>query len=482
METPSTTSLSLFERFNSWIQESIMIKLFSIGFLIIVLLLPSAWIQELIVERQSRAGEAIREVSSKWSGAQTLTGPVLIIPYRKQDVIDRGKDGIEIHERIEKAYFLPDELNISGEVQPERLRRGIFDVAVYKSKIGLTSSFSQPNFNALSIPADKVLWNEAHLAFGLTDLRGISDTLSLAVGGKEMETEPSANIGVNIDSNTGAEFSEVYRGQYASSKISTTGITTKLGWTSAEDFNGKINLRMNLKGSQRLDFVPVGKATTVLLNGTWENPSFDGEIIPTDRTLTDGSFSALWKTLHFNRPFPQQWTNDSPVLKGSGVKLLIPVDQYQKSIRTSKYGILIILLTFIALLLVEITQKIRIHPFQYILIGVALIIYYTLLLSISEHAGYNIAYIIASAATVILVSLYASTFLRERRLVAVFAGLLVIFYTFIFVIILQQDFSLLIGSIGLFLIVGLVMYFSRGINWYGSERITSHKPGSQVIG
>src|SRR5690606_28402935 len=116
-----------------------------------------------------------------------------------------------------------------------------------------------------------------------------------------------------------------------------------------------------------------------------------------------------------------------------------------------------------------------------ILIGVALIIYYTLLLSISEHAGYNVAYIIASVATVILVSLYASTFLRERRLVAVFAGLLVVFYTFIFVIILQQDFSLLIGSIGLFLIVGLVMYFSRGINWYGSERLTSHKPGSQVI-
>lgn len=480
METPSTTPLSLAERFNVWIQESIMIKLFSIGFLILVLLLPSAWIQELIVERQSRAGDAIKEVSSKWSGAQTLTGPVLIIPYKKQDIIDRGKDGIEIHERIEKAYFLPDELSITGEVEPQMLNRGIFDVAVYKSKLGLASTFSRPDFKKLSIASDKVLWNEAHLAFGLTDLRGISDKLSLTVDGKEMVTEPSANIGVSVTSSQGTTFSDdSYREDYNPTIVSSTGITTKLPWESEEDFTGQVNLNMNLKGSQRLDFVPVGKTTTVLLNGAWKDPSFDGEMIPAERTLTDDSFSALWKILHFNRPFPQQWTNENPVLKGSGVKLLIPVDQYQKSIRTSKYGVLIILLTFIALLLVEITQKIRIHPFQYILIGVALIIYYTLLLSISEHTGYNIAYVIASVATVVLISLYSSTFLRERRLVGVFAALLVIFYAFIFVIILQQDFSLLIGSVGLFVIVGLVMYFSRGINWYGSERAGQAK---QVAG
>ena len=479
METPSPAPLSLLERFNAWIQESIMIKLFSIGFLILVLLLPSAWIQELIVERQSRAGEAIREVSSKWSGAQTLTGPVLIIPYKKQDVIDRGKDGIEIRERIEKAFFLPDELSINGTVEPFIRNRGIFDVAVYKSKLGLTSTFSRPDFKKLSIAADQVLWNEAQLVFGLTDLRGISDTLSLTIGGKEMVTEPSANIGVSVTSSQETQFNETYRDDYVSSLVSSTGITAKLPWENADDFNGQVNLNMNLKGSRRLDFVPVGKTTTVLLNGSWKDPSFDGEMIPAERTLTEDSFSALWKILHFNRPFPQQWTNENPVLKGSGVKLLIPVDQYQKSIRTSKYGILIILLTFIALLLVEITQKIRIHPFQYILIGVALIIYYTLLLSISEHTGYNIAYVIASLATVILISLYAATFLRERRLVLVFAALLVIFYTFIFVIILQQDFSLLIGSVGLFVIVGLVMYFSRGINWYGSERAGQTK---QVAG
>ena len=127
---------------------------------------------------------------------------------------------------------------------------------------------------------------------------------------------------------------------------------------------------------------------------------------------------------------------------------------------------LIILLTFIALFLVEITRKVRIHPFQYILIGAALIIYYTLLLSVSEYVGYNIAYIISSIATVALVGMYATTFLPNRGLTLLFSSLLILFYSFVFVIVLQQDFSLLLGSIGLFVIVGLLMYFSRKITWY----------------
>jgi len=156
-------------------------------------------------------------------------------------------------------------------------------------------------------------------------------------------------------------------------------------------------------------------------------------------------------------------------LSGSefGVKLVIPVDQYQKSIRTSKYGHLVIILTFVALFLVEITKKIRIHPFQYILIAAALIIYYTLLLSFSEQVGYDWAYVISSVATVTLICLYSFSFLKNKSLVTLFTSLLLIFYSFIFVIVLQQDLSLLLGSIGLFIIVGALMYFARKVNWYG---------------
>lgn len=468
--TPHQPNLqqSLLERFNTWFRESVMIKLISIGFLIIILLLPSSWIQDLIYERQVRAAQVMTEVSGKWSGNQTVSGPILIIPYIRLETIDRGKDGIEIREHREKAYFLPEQLNIRGSVTPELLHRGIFDVAVYRSRLALNSTFQKPDFKKLNINPELVQWNEAQLAYGLTDHRGINENPVITSGQDTITAEPSNNIGVTVKSILNEETAEAYTASYPVVTESSNGIIAPLGWKSESDFISEANLVMELKGSRRLDFVPAGKTTVVNLGGSWKDPKFDGNFLPEDRQLTEAGFNATWKVLHFNRPFSQQWTNENQVLSGAdfGVTLLVPVDQYQKSIRTSKYGILVILLTFMALFLVEITQGIRIHPFQYILIGAALIIYYSLLLSISEHTGYNIAYIISSAATVILISFYAKTFMSNNKLVLLFSALLTIFYGFIFVIILQQDFSLLIGSIGLFVIIGALMFVSRKVNWY----------------
>ena len=461
MEASQQNTLSLLDRLNGWIQDSIMIKLLSIGLLILILLIPSAWINELIFERQKRADEAMDEVAAKWSGAQTISGPVLVIPYRRLEVIDLGKEGKETREYEERAFFLPMQLDIKGNIKPEILHRGIFDAVVYESDLQIQSVFTKPDFRSLSIPEDMVLWHKAFMVLGITDVRGIQDSLTFAAGGALLESEPSNNIGVTITSNS----TQDGRGYH-------NGITTKLPWSSAEDFSGDVNIKLNLKGSKRLDFIPVGKTTTVHLAGDWNNPSFDGEFLPDSREITQKGFSASWKVLHFNRPFSQQWTENNQVLSGAdfGVRLLIPVDQYQKSTRTAKYGILIILLTFMALFLVEITQKIRIHPFQYILIGAALIIYYTLLLSFSEHVGYNLAYIIASVATVALIGAYSRSFFTHGKLSILFSALLIVFYLFIYVIILQQDFSLLIGSVGLFVIIGTLMYFSRKVKWYRETR------------
>jgi inner membrane protein len=470
METTSSPSHipSLLERFNTWLQESIMIKLFSIGFLLLILLIPASWINELIYERQARASSVMSEVADKWSGSQTISGPVLVIPYKKKDVIDKGKEGIEIHEYVMNAYFLPDQLSIDGNVTPQTLNRGIFDAVVYESAMQIKSAFAFPDFERLKIPADMVLWQDAYMTFGISDLRGISENPSFVVGNDKIVTEPSNNIGVSVRTPPPASDDGLDYAVTDGNGLSQKGITAKLNWKSAEDFQANVQMKLNLKGSYRLDFVPTGKTTDVKLAGTWKDPSFDGEFLPADRDINDNGFTANWKVLHFNRPFSQQWTDSNQTLSGAdfGVKLLVPVDQYQKSTRTAKYGILIILLTFIALFLVEITQKLRIHPFQYILIGVALTIYYTLLLSLSEHVGYNVAYGISTLATVALVTMYSRTFLHEAKLVFLFMMLLLVAYTFIFVIILQQDFSLLIGSIGLFVIVGMLMYFSRGIRWY----------------
>jgi inner membrane protein len=469
METQTPVPLNLLERFNKWIQESIMVKLFSIGILIIILLIPSAWIQDLIRERQNRADEVINEITDKWSVSQTISGPVLVIPFKKIEVIDKGKDGIEKYEVIQKAFFLPEQLDINGDVLPEIRSRGIFDAVVYGSSLNINSVFKQPDFKALNIPENLVLWSEAYLAFGITDLRGISDNPTFTMGGDTLMAEPSNDLGLSPSSDDD-------QNNYTSVRHSgstTAGVIARLPLSGADSFNGNVSVKLSLKGSNRLDFVPVGKTTLVKVSGKWNNPSFDGEFLPASREILQDNFTANWKILHFNRPFAQQWVDNHQQLSGAnfGVKLLLPVDQYQKSMRTSKYGALIILLTFVALFLVEIIQKTRIHPFQYILIGAALTIYYTLLLSFSEQLGYNISYVISSLATVVLISAYSTTFLRSTRLTILFSLLLIIFYTFIFIIILQQDLSLLLGSIGLFLIIGAIMYFSRNIKWYSNVGI-----------
>ncbi|MBK7650731.1 MAG: inner membrane CreD family protein [Flammeovirgaceae bacterium] len=193
---------NLFERFNQWITESIMVKLFSIGFLILILLIPTSWIESLIHERQGRADEVIREVSEKWSGDQTLSGPVLMIPFTKIETIKRWNDSKqteELRETTHKAYFLPDTYKVKSKVDPEVLHRGIFDVAVYESTIAMEASFVTPDFSTWNIPDEQVHWKEAVLINGITDLRGISENPVIQNGNSKLLSEPASDIGLIID-------------------------------------------------------------------------------------------------------------------------------------------------------------------------------------------------------------------------------------------------------------------------------------------
>lgn len=472
METQNTP-VNLFERFNNWLHESISVKLFSIGVLVLILLLPSAWIQGLMDERQTRAEEVINEITEKWSGSQTLSGPILVIPYLVKKKVDHGNDGIEIQEHTENYFTMPETLHINGEVTPTVLHRGIFDAAVYTSSLDVQATFTEPDFKSRAIDETRVHWNDAYMIFAITDLRGISDNPVFTVGGINKNTEPSGSIGVSIQKFWDGQTNVFHKNDRDASAnmlsdYLSNGIVAKLGWHSSEDFKSETLIKLKVKGSTRLLFIPTGKTTTVQVSGPWGNPSFEGGFLPITREVTPENFTASWKILHFNRPLPQSWTEENVKLSGAefGVKLLIPVDQYQKSIRTAKYGHLLIILTFVALFLVEVIKKIRIHPFQYILLAAALIMYYTLLLSFAEQVGYTLAYVIASLSTVVLVGLYSFSFLKSKKLVLLFTGLLLVFYTFIFVIVMQQDFSLLIGSVGLFLIIAVLMYVSRNINWY----------------
>lgn len=463
----------IFDRINTWIEESIMVKLASIGFLVLILLIPGSWIESLIRERQSRAQEVMNEVASKWSGVQTLVGPVLVIPYKHYEVINIGKGEKRTEEYVRKAFFLPEKLKIAGNVKPNPLRRGLFDAVVYSTKLDLQASFSECDFKALKIAEQNVLWSDAYLAFGISDLRGISEVPQIQSGARNLPADPSGQIGFSysrFDGDMREQTSYYDQAPVPPSSLS-CGIVTKLDWKERTSFTPNVTTTLSLKGSKMLSFIPVGKTTSVELKGAWTNPSFDGDFLPESRQVDTSGFKASWNILHFNRPFSQQWVEQEQQLSegGFGVKLLVPVDQYQKSMRTAKYGALIILLTFIALFLVELTQRIRIHPFQYILIGAALTVYYSLLLSISERLGYNVSYAIASTATVVLISLYSTTFLSSARLVYIFSLVLAGFYAFIFVIIQEQDYSLMLGSIGLFIIIATLMFFSRNVKWYKAQ-------------
>lgn len=468
METQPT--LSVFERFNQWITESIMVKLFSIGFLILILLIPTSWIEDLIRERQFRSDEVIREVSDKWSGRQMLSGPVLRVPFIKKTKTKTWHEGKQVEEIIETdhyAYFLPEEYGVKSNITTEVRKRGIFEVVVYKSDIAMHAQFAVPDFSGWSIPNEHVYWNDAVILNGISDLRGIGENPLVKAGRQALVSEPLSDIGIAV--NQYLQDNTAQAADVSANLNATSGIITPLGWLAKPETVIDVNVQLTLKGSESLYFVPTGKSTEVSTTSSWPSPSFEGKLLP-EHTISDSGFTAVWKVLSFNRPFSQKWMDRDQTLSGSefGVRLLIPADQYQKSTRTAKYGQLIILLAFTALFLVEITTKTRIHPFQYILIGAALIIYYTLLLSFSEQVGYNAAYAIASIATVLLVTLYSTSFLKGKPIV-LFSLLMASFYTFIFIIIQAQDFSLLIGSIGLFLIIGLLMYFSRNIKWYGGK-------------
>lgn len=461
MDPTRTPITNIADRIGKWFQESIMVKLFSIGFLMLILLIPSSWIMELIRERQYRAQDAFREIAQKWSGTQTITGPILVVPFTETEVIDRGIQGKELREVESKAYFLPSSLTINGQVVPEIRKRGIFEAVVYNSSLAIDAEFVTPDLQKLAILEEKVKWHEAYLALGINDVKGINNSPVIDFGGHQLEVEQSSAIAFSAPQHDDG---------IASAETSFQGIVAKPAFEKAIDFNKKIHLDLNLKGSSAIHFIPVGKSTYVNLKSNWENPSFAGNFLPDTHSITNSGFNAHWKIFHFNRPFPQSWKNNEQRIDQAnfGVELLVSVDQYLKNIRSAKYGILIILLTFVALFLIEITQRIRIHPFQYILIGAALIIYYTLLLSFSEHVGFNLAYGISSAATIALVGAYASTFLHGWRTALLFSLLLAIFYGFVYMIIQQEDFSLLLGSIGLFIVIAALMFISRKVKWYGS--------------
>ena len=421
----------------------VTLKVLTIGFITIALLIPKIMIIELIGERETTADNSKKEVMQKWSLAQTVRGPVLVIPYVERNFDSQQNKATET---INELYLLPKTLNIEGEIFPQKLYRSIYETVVYESDVKLEGNFEQIDFNALKIGEKDVMWEKAKILVSISDLRGIVEIGPLTWQDRPHTFSPGMENPV----------------------VGQNGISLPLAGLSPGDFPAGFRFSLQLKGSESIKFAPVGETTEVNLKSEWNDPGFEGNFLPDEREIDNNGFQAQWKVLHFNRNFPQQWKNEEFRVTDSdfGVKLITVADHYQKSSRAAKYGILVILFTFLSFFLNEIITRQRVHPFQYILVGFAVLIFYLLLLSISEQLGFNLAYLISALAVILLIFAYSRTFLKKWSDSVIQTLILTFSFGFIYVLMQLESYALLTGSIGLFVVLALTMFFTRKINWY----------------
>lgn len=425
-------------------------KLALIGFLMSLLLIPMGMVKGLISEREQRRGEAEREVADKWGGPQVLGGPILTIPYRVYETDDKGK----VDTSITYANFLPEELDVTGAMAPEVRHRGIFDVPLFQADLEIKGRFNQPSFAAWKVRAEDVVWEDAFLTLTVADLRNVADARPVDWAGQARVLAPENLPG-----------SPVYGGLQTRVPLKAEG-PGEAGYA--------FGAKLKLNGSGSLRFLPMGKQTKVSIRSPWTTPSFSGAYLPADRSVDKAGFQANWKTLHLSRNFPQAWHESQITQKdwegfAFGVDFLLPVDGYQKTERCAKYAVLFILLTFLVFFLYETFDRTRIHPLQYLLVGFALCLFYLLLLSLGEHIPFGYAYAAATLGVVGLITAYGFAILAARKRALGLGAMLTGLYGYLYTLLQMEDYALLMGSLGLFLILGAVMYFTRRINWYGTR-------------
>jgi inner membrane protein len=441
--------------FSDRMRSSVPMRIFTIGFLALLLQIPVGMIDDTISERRMRRDEAIADVTRSWGGRQLVRGPMLNIPYvrRWTDTVE-GKDGKPTaiqHESFESLYVLPGKLEIDGELVTETRRRGIFDIPLYVAHLTLRGSIRLPAAADLPDDTAEIEWNRMTLATGLANPRAIRNEASLVWNGQAETLEPGVGSADFLDSGVHA----VVAVDAAGAPGSTVPFVVKL----------------SLAGSDSLQLLPAGSDTEVHLTSKWPNPSFEGAYLPVTRTVGETGFEASWDVLRLARAFPPMWQAgelgladvDSSLI---GVRLVAPVDAYTTTERAVKYELLFIYLTFGAIFLIEVMARLRVHPVQYLLIGFALGLFYLLLLSLAEHTGFLAAYATASGAVTLLVTAYSRAVLGSRTRTAAVAALIASLYLYLFVLLQIQDYALLVGSVGLFAALALVMYLTRGIDWY----------------
>lgn len=415
------------------------LKLIVIATLAAVLLIPLSLLRPIVDERREARDGAVADIQGRWGAKQVLFGPVLVLPLATPGRV---------------AYVFPEELEIDGKLVPDRRARGIYDAVVYTAAVKISGTFVRPDARDLGVEPGQLRWDEAYLSLSVPDLRGVDDAVILTWDQKPTPLLP------------GARFDPWLSGLHAP-------VAPPAGKVS-------FALDLSLRGSRGLYFVAAGARTQATLRSSWPHPSFDGSFLPATRAVDDGGFTATWRTSQYGLKMARAGVAPPAVTDVDaslfGVELMLGIDTYRSVERATKYGVLFIALLFLSFFLFEVLAGARIHPVQYGMVGLALAVFFLLLLALSEVVVFAAAYAIAAGATTAAISLYTVSVLKTGRRSLAIAGKLCASFALLYVILQAEDYALLAGSVTLFGALAATMALTRRVAWYPADEDDDEKP------
>lgn len=442
-------------------KNNFYLKLAFIFGLILLLLIPRAYISGVICARQDWRQKAYDSIGQSWPGEQTLAGPVLAVPYvltyyTKEKIIDHNQNAKEIVKEAalsDALYLIPQRLRIDSQVDSSERYRGIYQVPVYASHIAVSGHFNtQPVLDLLTRHRDdKIRFEKPQLTVLVRDQRGVVAPSALTWEKSSLPFKP------------GTQLQGASAGMHA--------VLPDLKLTAAAQ-SLPFAFKLELRGMRAMSFALLSEDSEVSMEANWPHPSFTGQLLPEAREIGKQGFSALWRASSFSynvggvleacRKGNCQALLDS----GVGFELLKPIDVYQQSERSIKYAELFIVLTFVVLILCELLKKMRVHPVQYALVGTALLMFYMLLIALSEHIRFFYAYVLGALACAALLTCYFGAILRSRKFGLLLGTGLSLLYTVLYVILQAEDYAMLMGSLLLFAVLAGLMLATRHLDWY----------------
>lgn len=432
-------------------QKALLLRVGSIILLMLLLLVPLGMIRGVVAERQQLQQQVENTVAGSFAGSQRLVGPLLIVPYVERELVvstdDRGKETRRNVEHQRRVLIGPTLLNYDGAAEIEAKHKGIYKAIVYQTKGAWRARFDVPANFGIDVDPARINIGSPYLSFGMTDVRGIRGTPSINWAGREVTVS------------SGTKFGALGDGLHAD--------VGELGAGEARHYEAVINI--NVAGTRSLAFAPVGKSVAVQLQAPWPHPNFGGRFLPLSKKIDADGFSARWDISHLsskNHDLLLLGAREQVALETFDISFIEPVNIYQQAERAVKYGVLFVALTFAAFFLFETLKDLRIHPMQYGLVGLALAVFFLLLVSLSEHISFLMAYVAASACCVLLIGYYLAHVLQGWRRGAVFGAKLVVLYGVLYGLLLSEDNALMLGSILLFAALAVFMVLTRRLDWY----------------